>query len=120
PVIGWVASLGYQVAVARNVIRGSARPLPGSDSLGQVFSDGVMAALAGLLYVLPTVPLWCVMALLSGIADGSGTGDFAMACVSVGAALLAIVYGIPAAAMYWVGVMHYTQSGDFSEFTRFS
>ena len=47
PVIGWVASLGYQIAVARNVIRGSARPLPGSDSLGQIFTDGVMAGLAG-------------------------------------------------------------------------
>ena len=119
PVIGWIGSLGYQIAVARNVIRGSARPLPGSDSLGQIFTDGVMAGLAGLLYMLPTAPLWCVMAVLSGIADGSSAGDFALACVSVAAALVSIVYGIPAAAMYWVGVMRYTQSGSFSEFTQF-
>lgn len=119
PVIGWIGSLGYQIAVARNVIRGSARPLPGSDSLGQIFTDGVMAGLAGLLYMLPTAPLWCVMAVLSGIADGSSAGDFALACVSVGAALVSIVYGIPAAAMYWIGVMRYTQSGNFSEFTQF-
>ncbi len=119
PVIGWVASLGYQVAVARNVIREAARPLPGADDLGQVFSDGVMAALAGLLYALPTVPLWCMMVVLSGIADGSSAGDMALACVSIGVALLSLVYGIPAAAMYWVGVMRYTQTGDFAEFTRF-
>lgn len=119
PVVGWIGSLGYQVSVARNVIRGSARPLPGSDDLGQVFTDGVMAGLAGLLYVLPVAPFWCVMAVLSGIADGSSAGDFALACLSVGAAVVSIVYGIPAAAMYWIGVMRYTQSGDFSEFTQF-
>ena len=45
PVVGWIGSLGYQVSVARNVIRGSARPLPGSDDLGQIFSDGVMAGI---------------------------------------------------------------------------
>jgi len=119
PVVGWIGSLGYQVAVTRNVIRGSARPLPGSADLGQVFTDGVMAALAGLLYALPVAPFLCVMAVLSGIADGSSAGDFALACVSVTFALLSLVYGIPAGAMYWVGVMRYSQSGDFSEFTQF-
>src|SRR5690606_30740673 len=88
PVTGWIGSLGYQIAVARNVIRGSARPMRGSDSLGQIFTDGVMGGLAGLLYMLPTAPLWCVMAVLSGIADGSSAGDFALACVSVAAALV--------------------------------
>ena len=117
-VIGWVASLGYQIAVARNVIRGS-HAAARLRQLRRIFTDGVMAGLAGLLYMLPTAPLWCVMAVLSGIADGSSAGDFALACVSVGAALVSIVYGIPAAAMYWIGVMRYTQSGNFSEFTQF-
>lgn len=119
PVIGWLGSLGYQVAVARNVIRGAARPLPGADDLGQVFTDGVMAGLAGLLYALPALPFMCVMMVLSGIADGSDAGNFALACVSVGFALLSLVYGIPASAMYWVGVMRYGQTGNFSEFTQF-
>lgn len=119
PVVGWIGGLGYQVSVARNVIRGSARPLPGPDDLGQVFTDGAMAGLAGLMIALPLVPVWGVMALLAGIADGSGAGDLALACLSVGAAVLSIVYGIPAAAMYWIGVMRYTQSGNFSEFTQF-
>jgi len=119
PVVGWIGGLGYQVSVARNVIRGSARPLPGSDGLGQVFIDGAIAGLAGLLYALPLALFWSVMALLGGLAGGSGEGDFALACLSVGAAVLSIVYGIPAVAMYWVGIMRYTQSGDFSEFTRF-
>ncbi|NLE52633.1 MAG: DUF4013 domain-containing protein [Chloroflexi bacterium] len=119
PVVGWIGSLGYQVSVARNVIRGSARPLPGSDDLGQIFSDGVMAGIAALLYAIPMIPFWCMMALLSGIADGSSAGDFALACLSVGAVVLSIVYSIPAAAMYWIGVMNYTQTGNFSEFTQF-
>ena len=119
PVVGWIGGLGYQVTVARNVIRGSARPLPGPDDLGQVFTDGAMAGLAGLMVALPLVPVWVVMALLAGIADGSSAGDLALACLSVGAAGLSIVYGIPAAAMYWIGVMRYTQSGNFSEFTQF-
>ena len=97
PVVGWIGSLGYQVSVARNVIRGSARPLPGSDDLGQIFSDGVMAGIAALLYAIPMIPFWCMMALLSGIADGSSAGDFALACLSVGAVVLSIVYSIPAA-----------------------
>lgn len=119
PVIGWIGSLGYQIAVARNVIRGSARPLPGSDELGQVFTDGVMAGLAGLIYALPLMPFWCLMALLSGIADGSSAGDFALACVSLLSVLLSIFYAIPATAMYWIGVMRYSQTGNFSEFTQF-
>ncbi len=119
PIIGGIGGLGYQIGVARNVMRGSRRPLPGSADLGQVFTDGVMAGLAALLYALPLVPFWCVMALLSGIADGSGAGDFALACVSVMMALLSLVYGIPAVAMYWVGAMRYAQTGNFSEFTQF-
>jgi hypothetical protein len=32
---------------------------------------------------------------------------------------LSIVYAIPATAMYWMGVMRYAETGNFSEFIRF-
>lgn len=119
PVIGWIGSLGYQIAVARNVMRGSARPLPGSDELGQIFTDGVMAGLAGLLVRAADGALL--------VPDGAAVGhrgrierrDFALACVSVLSVLLSIFYAIPAVAMYWVGAMRYSQTGNFSEFTQF-
>ncbi|MBI5957960.1 MAG: DUF4013 domain-containing protein [Chloroflexi bacterium] len=110
---------GYQVRVARNLIRGKSRPIPETDELGQVFVDGVMATLAGMLYFLPLILVFCLLffpAMLAGQDDifalmfcGS------MCCMSV----FMLLYTVPAMALYSLAIIRYAETGDFSAFVQF-
>ena len=65
---------GYMVDIVRNVIDGSARPLPNWDDLGKKFTDGLLLALASLIYMLPVLLLLGIpltMLVFSGLLSGS-------------------------------------------------
>ncbi|MBN1202217.1 MAG: DUF4013 domain-containing protein, partial [Anaerolineae bacterium] len=74
-------SAGYQVNVARNVMRDREYPLPGSDDIGPVLTDGILATIAAILYTLPILPFVCVLMVMSGIFGESDVGGAMMACV---------------------------------------
>jgi hypothetical protein len=56
-IIGWFFVLGYYARVARNIIAGSAMPLPEWDDLGEFFNEGLRLVGVGLVYVLPLIGL---------------------------------------------------------------
>lgn len=114
-----IFGLGYTVGVARNVVHGKARPLPGTEDLGQVITDGIMATIAGFVYALPALAVGCVMGIFSSIAGESDAGGLMVACLGMFATLACLIYAIPATAMYWMGVMRYSESGNFSDFVQF-
>lgn len=110
---------GYQVRVARNMIRGSSKPLPENNELGQVFVDGVMATLAAIIYFLPLIIVGCLLVFPAALSGQDNFFAFlfclALACMC-GVALL---YGIPAGGMYVMGVIRYAETGNFSSFLQF-
>ncbi len=110
--------IGYQVSVARNVIRNRQHPLPGTNELGLVIADTVMAAIAGLIYAIPLLPFICVMSLISGVSDGSDIGAVFVLCLSCCVGLFALLYAIPALAIYSMGVIRYSETGSFSSFIQ--
>lgn len=114
-----IFGIGYTVGVARNVVHGKARPLPGTEDLGQVITDGIMASIAAVVYALPVLLVGCVVGIFGSIIGNSDVGGLFAACLSMVVSLSALIYAIPATAMYWLGVMHYTESGNFSDFVRF-
>ncbi len=109
---------GYQVHIARNVIQGKPHPLPGSDELGQVFTDGIMATIAGLIYSLPALILSCIL-FFPVSASNSDTGFvvFCLLCFCLLLPLLVCV--VLAGAFYWTGMLRYAGSGNFSSFLEF-
>lgn len=123
-VVGTLASLipfigpGYQVSVARNVVRGQDHPLPAPNELGQVLVDGIMAFLGALVYFVPMFPFLCVMAFMGALSGDSGLGDLMATCTSCCVVVIGLFYAIPATAMYWMGIIRYSQTGNFSEFVR--
>ena len=114
-----IFGLGYTVGVARNVVRGKARPLPGTEDLGQVITDGIMVTIAGIVYALPALLVGCVVGIFGSIIGSSDVGGLFAACLSMLVSLASLVYAVPAMAMFWLAVMHYTESGNFSDFLQF-
>jgi hypothetical protein len=112
--------LGYQVNVARNVIRGKKRPLPGMDNVGEVVADGLMAFIGGLVYAIPGIVIGCILAFSGGLLGNSSLGGTLFLCLSCCLGTFLILYGIVATALYWMGVIRYAETGNFSEFMQFS
>ncbi len=73
-----LAVAGYQVAIIRNVVAEAAQPLPHWDDFGRKFIDGLILAIAGLVYALPIfllvgVPL--TVLILTGAMSQSSSQD---------------------------------------------
>ncbi len=110
--------LGYQVYVARQVLRRDETPLPGTDQLGQVVTDGLMAFVAGLIYALPALVLGCILAGMGALLGQNDLGGMLFACFTLCLMGFIILYGLLAAAFFWMGVIRYAESGNFMDFVR--
>jgi hypothetical protein len=61
--------VGYQVAVARNVMQGEKRPLPAWDNWGKLYTDGLSLMAALLVY---TLPFWIIVCIATFSTIGLG------------------------------------------------
>jgi len=73
---------GYMVGVIRNVMNNEPEPLPNWDDFGKKLTDGLLLVVAGLVYALPIIVLFClplsfmvVPAILSGNTDTQGLAE---------------------------------------------
>lgn len=62
PIVNF-AAFGYQVKIARNVWRGEERPLPAWNEFGKLFVDGLRIVGAMLVYMLPIILVYSVLAI---------------------------------------------------------
>ncbi len=111
--------LGYQLYVARAVMRGESRPLPGASDLGVTLSEGLIAFVASVIYALPVWVLACCLSVSSAILGNSDMGGLLLLCLSLCMGLLVLVYSLLAGALFVVGMIRYAQEGDFVVFLRF-
>ena len=110
---------GYQVTVARRVIRNDAEVLPGADDLGEVLTDGVMAVVAGLVYALPVLPFACLAGIMSGISGDNDGAGLMMSCLTMCLMFFTFPYALLATSLYWMGIMRYAETGNFVSFVQF-
>lgn len=110
-----IIPMGYMVATARNVMREEDDPMPEGGDIGQVLADGVMAFVAGVIYALPAIPFFCFFFIVTGIAGDSEAGG-PLACLGFCGMLFGMLLFIPIAAIYWMGVIRYAETGNFSSF----
>lgn len=113
------AIYGAQVAYIRSVARGDER-LPDWDGFGQKWVDGLLVALAGLVYFLPVLALGAVLflpAIIAGVAGGDSGALGALvgggACVFV---LASLVYTAAVSVFYSAAITHFAMRGTFGAF----
>lgn len=106
--------VGYQIAIMRNVIDGKDRPLPEWQEWGQLFIDGVIVSIAGLVYALPIILFTiCSLALIlpasiegNDPSGGAIAGTVVLSCLTL---LFAIALAFIAPALY----IQYARTGEF-------
>lgn len=125
PIFGWLAVMGYAIAVVRNVIADEPRPLPAWQDVGRFFMDGLMFWVATLIYAIPFLILICPIALvwvlpaLAGEQEEvanvlAGVSIF----VSVGLGCLAGLYGILLGLVTPVLQIRYAETGEIGSCLR--
>lgn len=119
--LSWIPffALGYQVNVVRNLIHGDRTPIPDNNQLGMIASDGVMATVAAFVYAIPIMPLLCVLSIVSGVMGQSDLGQYLAFCLVCCVSGFIFIYGAIAMALYWVGMIRFTATGNFSSFLQF-
>lgn len=110
--------LGYQIYVARQVIRGKPRPLPGASEIGQVLTDGLIAFIALLVYFLPLTILGCCLTMMAAVLGESDVGGFLFLCLTLCLSAFLIPYTLIASALYLMGMIRYGETGNFSAFIK--
>lgn len=127
PVLNF-ALAGYEVGIIRNVAARAAQPLPHWDNFGRKFIDGLLLALAGLVYSLPVLAALAIpMALLIGSGALSstarsqdwarvlgGAGWLALACVVV----FIILYTLLLSIMRPAVLVIFARDGTFASCFR--
>jgi hypothetical protein len=93
PIFGQFALMGYIVAIIRNVLAGSYRPLPEWENLGEYFKDGLMVWIAGLVYSLPLILLSCFIALPYLLPALAGNNEDLMGALLGVSTVLSIIVG---------------------------
>jgi len=97
---------GYMVGIIRNVMNNAQEPLPTWDDFGKKLTDGLLLAVASLVYSLPLIVVFClpmsfmiVPAILAGNADMQGLAEAIAGLGSVLFICLTCVFVIYALAL---------------------
>jgi hypothetical protein len=120
---------GYIVQLTRNVMNDQPEPLPTWDDIGKKLTEGLILALAGLVYSLPILIVVClplsimlVPALMSGNADMQ---DISNAIAGVGSALffcllcVFFVYIMALSVIYPAILIVFSREGTFASCFKF-
>jgi hypothetical protein len=97
PILNFAVA-GYAVQVIRNVAANATEPLPNWDDLGGKFRDGLLLALAGLIYAIPIFVFLCfplsVLAAGGIISSNNSLKDVATSLMAVGGLALVCFFGL--------------------------
>lgn len=119
PIVNF-ALAGWTIALVRNMLNGEPRPLPEWDDFGQKFIDGLLYAVAGIIYSLPLILFICLIAVVGGGLGGSSRGAAGLAggltCLLVP---VSFIYAIAVAGMTYIGMVRYSRRGQFSDYLQF-
>lgn len=120
---------GYIVQLTRNVMNNEQEPLPTWDDIGKKLTEGLILALAGLVYFLPLLIVIClpmsimiVPALMSGSGDMqdvanaiAGAGGILFICLSCVFALYALALSV----IYPAILIVFSREGTFASCFKF-
>jgi hypothetical protein len=125
PIFGWFVLLGFSMEIARNVLRGSARPLPRWENFGEKFMLGLYSFVIQLVYVLPAILLLFLFLCVFGLLAAAGQGnEEAITGILVLTAIcflpLFLVASVITQPFMWAAHARYLQTGSLGAAFRFS
>jgi hypothetical protein len=107
--IGGVLLVGYQVEIARRVRANAPTPLPRWDDYEAFLAQGLPAAIAYLIYLLPIIAVGVVLALFGQVFSRALIGSLAIAFVSCCLVPFTLVYFFTVSAMHALATSLYAQ-----------
>ena len=121
PIVNF-AVIGYFIEAIRNTAEGRELPLPEWDDFGGKFVKGLMAFIAGFLYMLPIMIvvgiIFGLTAAIAGSLDSDAAETVATICPLIGNCLL-FVYMILVMLILPAAIIQYALTGQFGAFFRF-
>ena len=120
---------GYIVQLVRNVMDGQQEPLPAWDDFNKKFTEGLTLGLAGLVYSLPMMIVFCLplsIMVIPAIMSGNGDmQDIGNAIAGVGSALFLclmcvfIIYMLALSVVYPAIFVVFSREGTFASCFKF-
>lgn len=122
PIVNF-ASSGYFIEALRNTAEGRELPLPEWDNFGGKFVKGLMAFIAGFLYVLPImlvigIAVGLSAAITAAAPDSDAATTVASICPMIGNCL-SLVYMLLLLLILPAATIRYALTGQFGAFFRF-
>lgn len=124
PIVNFI-TLGYMVEVIRQVSNGQELPLPDWEDFGGKFMKGLMVVIGYLIYSIPLIVLYVIVAIITAIVGGmSGSNsDSAGGIVGICWAALSCVAFLYSVVVYGLlippALMRYAETSELNAFFRF-
>jgi hypothetical protein len=128
PIIGNpLAVRGWSFRLAQAVKRGDPTPMPDWSDFGGKLGKGLMVWLAGFIYQIPTIVVFCLLWGVFFLPAMSGGNDDLATALAGGASIIAVcclcvvfLYAIAAGLVYLAGYLRYMDNEDeFGTFFQF-
>ncbi|MFZ6029322.1 MAG: DUF4013 domain-containing protein [Chloroflexota bacterium] len=104
---------GYGVGIIRNMARGDETPLPEWDNIGEKFKDGLMVAIASLVYTLPLWLIACVMMVPLTTMQDPGSAEGAILAISTIGGCCITIYALIFSFFMPAMLVHYARENTF-------
>jgi hypothetical protein len=107
--VGGILLVGYQVEIARRVRANAPAPLPRWDDYAAFLAEGLAAAIAYFVYMLPIIVAGIVLALFGQVFSRALIGSIAIAVVSCCIVPFTLIYFFTVSAMHAIATTLYAQ-----------
>ena len=115
PIVNF-ALVGYLIVIMRNVSERNPQPLPEWDNFGDKFLKGLILVVAGLIYALPALILFCPLVFLP-FTRTSSEGQNAVAGLFAGTAFLLtcafVIYALVISFLFPAINLNFARKGTF-------
>jgi hypothetical protein len=122
PIIGQIALIGYTEETARNVMRGSTRPLPGWQEFGKLLTMGFAGFVISLVYAAPIVLVvflfGCIIAAIGAASGDSEAGAGLAASFVVCLVPLLILLALALQPLLMAGFARHVKSDSLGDAVR--
>ncbi len=108
--LGAVLLVGYQVEIARRVRASAPTLLPRWDDYGAFLAEGLPAAVAYFVYMLPIITAGIVLALFGQVFSRALIGSLAITVVSCCVVPFTLIYFFTVSAMHAIATSLYAQA----------
>lgn len=122
PIIGQLALIGYVFETARNVMRGSERPLPGWNEFGKLLGMGFAGFVISLVYTAPLLIVMflfiCIIAAIGGTSGDSEAGAGLAASFALCLQPLLVLLSLALQPLIMAGFGRYVKTDSLGDAVR--